>query len=90
MAVNDLVLSDNEDYLSIYPNPSSGTITVIASIGSQVHIEINDLSGRRVQYMTADKIQRKEFDISQLPAGTYTVRVVGRNDVMTKKLVVTK
>jgi len=65
-----------EDILSyvLYPNPTQGHLHMQFSTDVQpAQIELYDLQGRLV------RTQSKAFesiDMSQLPAGTYTMRVI--------------
>ena len=57
------------DLITVYPNPTSGKITVEAQ--GVVTVEVYDNTGRRV----ARFADTRHIDISQLPAGNYTLRV---------------
>ncbi|MDN3705705.1 T9SS type A sorting domain-containing protein [Myroides ceti] len=54
---------------TVYPNPSTGNITVKSEYGI-VKVEMFDMSGKRVADFTT-----AAFDISHLPAGVYQTRV---------------
>ena len=63
--INDVLLQQ----VSVYPNPTSGKLTIGAA--GVLRVEIFDYTGRIVAtYVGAD-----QFDISHLSAGTYTLRI---------------
>jgi hypothetical protein len=74
--VNQLSLNINK--LIIYPNPSSNNITIQSATELGV-ISIYNALGEKVKE-TRTKMQepRVEIDISNLPAGIYTVQAQGR------------
>ena len=57
------------DDITVYPNPTAGDLTVDAE--DIVSIEVIDMNGRRVATYTT-----KQFDISNLAAGNYVLRIV--------------
>ncbi len=59
----------NQD-LSVYPNPTTGTINVSNSI---VAIEVFDLTGKILSHINID--DSKQADISDLASGTYILKV---------------
>ena len=77
-------LEENHTYLM--PNPASETVTVASSfrIGE---VEVYTLEGRRIIASRVDGISTT-LDISQLPTGTYIVRITTNNGTAYKKLVV--
>ncbi len=70
---------------SIYPNPSSGDITVTytSSVGNPISFEVYDVIGRRMLFETADGLQAGEAErilrLSSLPTGTYLLQVSDKN-----------
>jgi hypothetical protein len=77
------------DVMNIYPNPSEGKIVIGTSLGKGTCIEVSDISGRKLECISLQQ-QRREIDLSHLPAGTYLVRALSDEKVITKKLVLTK
>lgn len=87
---------DNPQYsslnsrLSIFPNPTSGVVTLRAEALREV--SILDLNGRTVanhQFVISNPgIQNSEFtiDLSDLPAGLYLLRIVTDNGVTMQKI----
>lgn len=66
------------DEIVVYPNPSSGTITLGSFLVNQQNafLEITDVSGRMVK---AEKISTNEVDISGLNNGIYFGKLTNNN-----------
>lgn len=75
--------------LSIYPNPSSSSIT-ISTEGFEIKgYRINDLQGRLYKDVTLDDHQMsKQINLTSLAKGTYMITVTTSNGEIAKKLVV--
>ena len=67
--------------ISLYPNPTTGRVTITASEVAKV--EVFDPSGRTV----ATFLDGGEIDISHLPTGVYTLRITLRNGTAVKRVV---
>jgi len=76
-------LTDNNNQLSIYPNPTNGNITIQSSteLGA---ISIYNALGQKIIEARA-KSQEASIDISNLPSGIYTVQTQGRYIKMVKE-----
>jgi hypothetical protein len=77
------------DYLSIYPNPPSSTITIelTSQPSNNTYLTISNTQGQQLitQPITEPKTK---INISHLPAGIYFVQVRNDKGVMTKKVLV--
>ncbi len=77
--------------LSIYPNPSNGTVKInIAGMGSQTLL-VYDVTGRQQQIVNLNSNQlSQQFTVnwSNLPEGIYTVKVIYNDHITTNKMVV--
>ncbi len=85
----------NETEVAIYPNPAneSATININIERTSSVTIEVIDFTGKRVQTILDRQLPEGQFktswNVNELPAGIYYVRImVGGSDVVAKKVVV--
>ena len=76
-----------EQGLTMSPNPVSGLLTVNIGNGDNFTVEIIDLHGT-LQKQGSFNGPTATLDISQLPTGTYIVRVSTNNGTAYKKLVV--
>ena len=83
------------DTLAIYPNPATGVVTIFA--GGTAIERVSVLSVLGVEVQTLDKRGREPggmsynseitLDLSQLPSGTYFLRItLGTGEVQTIKL----
>ena len=78
------VLGTYESEINIYPNPSHDFVTIQLSKNLENNqVEIQDLSGKILcSHSFTDK---SSLDISHLSAGTYFIRVIQDNHVLTTK-----
>ncbi|MBK8362172.1 MAG: T9SS type A sorting domain-containing protein [Bacteroidetes bacterium] len=99
----DDVISNNEkcytrtDELSIlnpYPNPVSeeANIRIILPYKSKLMISVYDQAGRLMSEvfndLAPDGFSDYKFDVSNLPEGLYTIRVIFKDKVFYRQLVV--
>jgi hypothetical protein len=66
--------------ISVYPNPSSGSININSD--SFVSVEIFDLMGKRV-YQSDHIDKHTPIDLSQLGSSIYIVKIIGTDDKVT-------
>jgi hypothetical protein len=81
---------------SIWPNPSSGTVTVTYQLAHPVRVQLDvfDVLGRVVATLV-DKVQEpgmyeSVFEASHLPSGTYVYRLTAGTLTQAKSMVLTK
>lgn len=78
--------------VSAYPNPASGNITVNfeALQGSELSMQITDLSGKAVMTFEKEKLNKglveKQIDISSLPVGSYILHLEMNGTLVTEKI----
>lgn len=78
------------NYFKIMPNPSQNTfyLKVVRPLNSSYSVSIIDMLGRTVhQTFNADS-PFISYDVSQIPNGTYWVRLEHEADIYTQKLVI--
>lgn len=78
----------------LYPNPATQQATLSYSVSgaANVRIALVNMVGQEVEVQNIERTAgnfQTTFDVSELPAGIYFVRMQVGNDVMTKRLVVT-
>ena len=83
------------DGLDLFPNPTSGHVTLSAAIetASNVDIRIFDINGQMVfnqSSVSIDNGSKLEMDLQELSAGTYHVQISGDDVYSIKKLVISK
>jgi len=85
-------LDTPRDELEAYPNPSSGSVTVVltSSEAAEVTVAVFDVLGREVAVLhdglLAAGTHRLAFDGAGLPAGVYLVRVESSGDQLTERI----
>jgi hypothetical protein len=81
--------------IKLYPNPSNTGITTLhfyAESGMHYEISLFDLLGRKVLQLNgiAEKENNINLNISELPAGSYIVKLNSSKITQTKNLIITK
>lgn len=83
-----------ENALNVYPNPNNGKFTLEVKLtgSSHVDIAIYDMVGNKVKDLSKNELSNGKyaFDVSDLAAGNYMIRVAGENETITKKLTIIK
>ncbi len=69
---------------SVYPNPTTGLLTLETDGATLLGLEVLDLAGR-IQLRSAAR--QHQVDLSSLPAGTYLVRLMTEYGVTTHRVV---
>lgn len=74
---------------SIYPNPSSGRITIDweVELEEPARIEIYDLKGQLIRSEENVTATQVEYDLSQYPAGVYLVKLTTKEQTYTRKAI---
>jgi len=90
---NQMTLKNTEfknDDLVLVPNPASNNVLVAGTKTVEaIQLEIYDVSGKKVAAFQ-DVLTHTRFDISELTAGHYFVKIVNKEGVVFKRLVVAK
>lgn len=94
MTTSDNAIAADVDNISLYPNPSTGAISVMVGLNkvSEVNLEVYNSVG---QLITAAAMQsgnggRIDFDLSGKDAGMYFVKIQTQSSVITKRLIINK
>lgn len=78
--------------LLIRPNPTSGHISIIFpdGVNDEVQLTVLDMTGRRViqQIVTAPK--QLDWDLSNLPSGVYPILLRVKDEMLARRIVVSK
>ncbi|MCB9170419.1 MAG: T9SS type A sorting domain-containing protein [Flavobacteriales bacterium] len=73
--------------LAVAPNPAVDKITVQRDQEGRAHVEVVDAAGRTVIPARTFTGRTARLDISDLPAGTYWLRLTGENGITARPLV---
>lgn len=83
-----------DDALTFFPNPATDLLNVDLSFEAPTlaNVTIADLNGRVIQIDELVNVAeaKRQYDVSELPAGTYLVRVATEEGTSTKKFVVVR
>lgn len=86
VGINDAAQDENE--LSIYPNPASENITInITSTSKNVSVKIYDATGRMVKNMENVKSGENTINVSELENGLYLLNLQDGNNSVTKRFI---
>jgi hypothetical protein len=78
---------------SVYPNPNNGQVELVVELPStslhEMRIELIDLLGiTRYEGMIPSQISRHVIQLSDMPKGMYTIRLIMRDGVLSEKVIV--
>ncbi|MBL7953090.1 MAG: T9SS type A sorting domain-containing protein [Flavobacteriales bacterium] len=73
--------------MPVYPNPTTGILTV--EHGGSGILLVQTVDGRVVRSLPQNTTERAEVDLGDLPAGAYTLRFHGKGEARTARVVVT-
>ncbi len=79
-----MVEHEKENRLNVYPNPSTGVITI--EDVEDTDITVYDMLGK-VVYTKHCATQKTEMDLSYLQSGNYIVRVIDKDKFSTQKMI---
>lgn len=82
IAGNGIVAANADDW-QVYPNPTTGFVTIGGGSHSEASVEIVDMDGRVVMRGNGSA----SFDLSQMPVGCYLVRIYNANSCVVRKIV---
>ena len=72
-------MRETEDEILIYPNPTSGKININKNVDVNVYNYIGDI--------IISKTNTNVLDITKMPSGIYTLRIIHKNKTITKQII---
>ena len=83
-------LLEDENQLSIFPNPSNGIFSINqqANFNKPQTIEIYNLLGDNIYTSTTNKTKVNTINISESPKGIYFVKLVDGEKISTQKIII--
>ncbi|MBI1227380.1 MAG: T9SS type A sorting domain-containing protein [Bacteroidetes bacterium] len=91
---NDVATSESalDSHVLLYPNPTLGEVTLeLVDLYNYGTVEVTafDITGRQVLH-TVNPSNKQMLDFKTNPSGVYVLKIMIGNDVLTKRLVVSK
>ncbi|TNE82041.1 MAG: DUF5011 domain-containing protein [Bacteroidetes bacterium] len=81
------VAQASENQIEVYPNPGRGVFTVrLNDVATPSEVKISDLTGKILDIAVQPSTEGAQFDMTQLPAGTYMVMVNTSTGLITKRI----
>lgn len=80
----------------IYPNPSNGNFNLKYEVNktSEIKILLSDITGKIIEVLLLDNKQTGnhtlKFQKQDLSSGTYLIKIMNKNNLTTKKLIILK
>lgn len=94
MTTSDKDMAGDVDNISIYPNPSTGAVSVMIGLNkiSEVKLEVYNSVGQLVKssVMQSGNGGRVDFDLSDKDAGMYFMKIQTESSVVTKRVIINK
>ncbi len=98
LAINEILSLCSSSYVSethlssdlyLYPNPAAGTVTIHWSQSNENScVNIYSFSGQCIYYKQTETENSVSIDVSTYPKGVYFIKMVGKEFVETRKLIV--
>jgi len=86
LKTESIVKLSNESDINIYPNPANDQLTIDGSIKNSL-IQIYNISGNIV-YHNYSKTNNFSINLNKYHKGVYFVKIINKNQTITKKLIV--
>jgi len=83
------IMGDLKEVL-VFPNPSQGTINIALTSKVESTIEVYNVVGKLVYQAKPFNTQLITIDVNNQPNGVYFVNIKTGNDIVTKKIVLSK
>ena len=83
----ELGVKEFSEEIAIFPNPTTGQLTIDNGQLTIDNVEVFDVYGRKLFEQKAEGRKQKEIDISDFRAGVYFVRIITEQGVVVKKVV---
>jgi hypothetical protein len=92
LTLKDGLAVEDNDYsksISVYPNPTSGSLRISIPSRTKAIVNIMDMSGQIVKEFQLS-CSSTQIDLSELPLGIYNAIIKSENNVAVKKIVISK
>ncbi len=84
------IYDQNQDFYSIYPNPSNGIVTLdLYSQAKDINIQVTDILGKNIYYNNSFRnFLKKKINLTDLPDGLYIINVVIDTKILSKIIII--
>jgi hypothetical protein len=84
------IYDQNQDFYSIYPNPSNGIVTLdLYSQAKDINIQVTDILGKNIYYNNSFRnFLKKKINLTDLPDGLYIINVVTETEILSKIIII--
>jgi choice-of-anchor B domain-containing protein len=76
------------DFVNVYPNPAAEKIQVMSNVRDEAELSITDLLGRELKSMHYSYFGNESVETSDLPNGTYILKLKTSNHQITRKFII--
>ena len=80
-------LASNNEQVFVYPNPTSGILTVSLPLAAKTSIKLVNLLGEELSETTVLNANSSQLDISNLASGVYLLEVTNSTGRFTKRII---
>lgn len=85
--ITSLNKKENESFVLVHPNPSSGNFILEVPLGQKTSIKISNAIGKII-YSAEINSNRYEIDLSKEKKGTYFIHLSNQNEIINKKIII--
>ncbi len=87
--INSISESGKDKLFSVYPNPTNGTITILAPpTNDDIKIDIVNITGDVVKMIDTNNSSSNSFDLSAFSKGVYLIKINADSYSVIKKLII--
>jgi len=85
--VNGIASTELSKHITVYPNPTTGELTIDNGQLTINNVEIFDIYGRNVTPHTPYLTPLTSYDLTVFPAGIYFLKITTENGIVMKKVI---
>ena len=84
--VTGVMMPDDNQEITIYPNPTTGKIIIESETNEEKIIELNDILGNTIYYNSSTQ-KKSEIDLSSQSKGVYFIKIIRGENVNVVKII---
>jgi hypothetical protein len=78
------------DKIGVYPNPSMGIFTIENVFDAKISATVYSSDNKQVASFNLKAFEAKEFDLTHLTEGAYIIQFLAENEIIEKRILITK